>query len=195
MRSRLNYCVLIMSMTCLLACSRIASADLIPNGYKGVVHQLVFVDSEAFSTHRLVAAPVAGFGGAVEIKPNEPFDFSSKYGTRIYLVPADVEPLLDFDKARFNQWPSITPPVSEIGFVPQTSLITLILTKLRFAGVAATGPQIEVVDNIESGPMRAPLRRIQAWLTSGAVAAAGALILFVYWRRKRTKMALSTKTT
>jgi hypothetical protein len=120
-------------------------ADLIPPGQKGVTHQLVFVDSPALAQHRLVAAPVHGFRGTTEVVAGQPFDFSSKYGTRLYVIPKEVVPLPEFDPNLYSQWPSAEPPVGEITSVPVVSPVTSILTKVRLADVTSGLPKLEVV--------------------------------------------------
>lgn len=121
-------------------------ADLIPPGFKSVEHKLVFVESQMLQDHRLVAAPVRGFKGVAEIQAGIPFRFSSKYRTRFYLVPKDMDLPSDFDQEQFANWPSVEPPCTEVSVAPLISTVASALTTLRLAGIASDGSlQIEIV--------------------------------------------------
>ncbi len=126
-----------------------AYADVLLPGYRGVSHQLVFEDSEALRSHRLVAAPIRGFGGVVELEPGKPFRFSTKYGTRFYVVPREVEGLPDFHRELYGTWPSTKPPVTEINAVPMASRVESAITTLRLVSVDSAEPVIEIVEHVE----------------------------------------------
>jgi hypothetical protein len=128
-----------------------AAADLIPPGHKGVEHLLVFEKSPALEQHRLVAAPVSGFRGTTEVRAGQRFSFSSKYGTRFYLIPKEVTSLPEYDRDLYSQWPSVAPPVNEVASVPIVSPVNSVLTTLRLADVTSGQPQIEVVADQEMG--------------------------------------------
>ncbi len=132
-------------------------ADLIPPGHKGVTHQLVFVDSPALAQHRLVAAPIRGLHGAEEVSAGHPFEFSSKYGTRLYLIPEDVMPLPEFDRELYSQWPSEEPPVGEITSVPMISPVASIVTKVRLVSATSGPPKMELVAEEELDDSRTPV--------------------------------------
>jgi hypothetical protein len=134
-----------------------ALADLIPPGHKGVTHQLVFVDSAALAQHRLVAAPVRGLQGTTEVVAGQSFSFSSKYGTRLYVIPKDIKPLPEFDRELYSQWPSAEPPVSEIRSVPLVSPVASILTTVRLVDVTSGLPILEVVEDKEFEPGLTPV--------------------------------------
>jgi hypothetical protein len=63
------------------------SSDVLLPGMKRVEHRLVLEPSELWTGRRIVAAPVRGFGGTHVVEPGVPFAFSTKYGTRLYVVP------------------------------------------------------------------------------------------------------------
>ncbi len=132
-------------------------ADLIPPGHKGVTHQLVFVDSPALAQHRLVAAPIRGLHGAEEVSAGHPFEFSTKYGTRLYLIPEDVIPLPEYDPELYAQWPSAEPPVGEITSVPMVSPVASILTKVRLVNATSGPPEMELVVQEELDDSRTPV--------------------------------------
>lgn len=122
----------------------VANADILLPGHKPVSHVLVFQESELFKQHRLVAAPIQGLGGWIEIQPGQAFDFSGKYGTRIYYVPREVE-IEDFDQAVFDQWPHVPPPVHEVASLPLSSPVSKVVTQLAFTGMLDGRPVLDVV--------------------------------------------------
>lgn len=128
----------------LLGCA-VARADLILPGYKPVRHRLIFEPSPELDAHRVVIAPMAGFSGVREVRAGEPLAFSSKYGSRIYVVPGDLERLPEFDRERFAQWPSVEPPVRSQTMVPVTSIVQTIHTTVRFEGMVDGKPQVRLV--------------------------------------------------
>lgn len=87
-----------------MAWTSIALADLILPGNKAVDHQLVFQDSELFQRYRFVAAPIAGFQGVAVIQPGVSFRFSSKYGTKIYVVPDGQPDPVQYDREAFEAY-------------------------------------------------------------------------------------------
>lgn len=154
--------------------------DLIPPGYRRVSHTLCFEPSESLEKVRLVAAPVLGFGGVSQIEPGVPFSFSGKYGTKIYAVPEDVGPLEDFDRKKFDQWPSIDPPVEQIANVPESSPITSVETTLKFNGISGNELNIGIVRHIEHGNTTMALGGLsvaQPWGRTIALALIGGAIL------------------
>ena len=160
----------------------VAWADVIPPGHKSVDHELVFEDSLLLAEYRLIAAPTAGFHGVVVIKPNEPFSFSTKYGTKFYLVPKD-EPLpTDFDRESFSKWLHCSPPVHEISSVPWTSPISSVLTVLRLDAITDTGPVVAVVHSSErdsAGQLVGQTEFERRWVIGGTVVLVGLGLCFL----------------
>ncbi len=166
-------------------------ADVLLPGYKSVKHELVFEDSDLFKQHRLVAAPIRGFGGVAEIKPGERFLFSQKYGTRFYLVPDSVTELPPFHEEVYGQWPNCLPPREEIHSLPVTSPTASALTTLRFASVGESGPVIEEVEHVELnrfGNVASPTKSI---LIFGLAIAAGLAFCLIAIRRMKKARRLS----
>ncbi len=126
------------------------AADILPEGHVRFVHQLVFEDSPLFENHRMIASPNAGFSGGVEVTPGKKFHFSSKYGTKLYLVPAD-EKIDDFDRERFKQFPSCRPPCGQINSIPMYNPVRSAVTTIKFVEVNEDGPVVEVVSHEEFG--------------------------------------------
>lgn len=171
--------------------------DLIPPGYRRVSHTLCFEPSEQLEKVRLVAAPVLGFGGVCNIEPGVPFSFSGKYGTKIYAVPEDVGPLEDFDRKKFDQWPSIDPPVEQVANVPESSPITSVETKLKFNGISGNELNIGIVRHIEHGNTTielGPLSVAQPQVRTIAVALIGGAVLVgvVLWQILARRTSSST---
>ena len=155
-------------------------ADVIPPGHAGVSHKLQFESSELLQEKILVAAPTAGFGGAVRIVAGEPFTFSSKYGTRFYLVPAG-EIFDKFDRDRFAKWPSCLPPVSEIKSVPYYNSVRSALTTLRLKEVTEDGPVIEVVSHEEFNSFGYPVQS-GSWMALAILPILGVVICgYLFW--------------
>ena len=143
-----------------LFASATASADILPIGHKSVSHKLVFEDSTLLDEHRLVAAPIAGLHGVETIEPGVPFDFSTKYGTRLYLVPQDVTEVTTFDRDRFGEWVSCPPPRSEIRSVPLTSVMSGALTTLRLIHADPSTITVEEVSHVEFDGAGTPVNRV-----------------------------------
>lgn len=175
-----------------LAMSAPTQADLIPPGHKGVTHHLVFVDSPALAQHRLVAAPVRGLQGTTEVVAEQPFSFSSKYGTRLYVIPKDVVPLPEFDRELFSQWPSAEPPVGEIKSLPLISPVTSIVTTVRLVDVTSGLPVIEVVTHEEFDDNANPIAwRSYLWRPLVLVPVGIAVLLITIRILRRRRVATS----
>lgn len=112
-------------------------ADAIPSGHKKVKHEPCFEDCDLLRDHRLVAAPVLGFGGVKLIQSGERFQFSSKYGTKFYLVPEDHPLPLEFDPQLFEPWTHCPPPVGQAISVSRYSTVASAVTVLRLDSVGA----------------------------------------------------------
>jgi hypothetical protein len=161
-------------------------ADILPAGHKSVRHQLVFEPSPLFAAHRVVAAPTRGFAGVAEIKPGERFSFSSKYGTRIYLVPP-ATPVESFDREQFQQWPSALPPIRELNSVPIWHPLAQVVTTLRLLDVSDAGPTMEVVKSEQFNGSGGPVSFVPLGLATGGVALVGLAICGIVWRRTRRR--------
>lgn len=184
----MNLPIFVSSLAILIALPMPAIADLIPPGFKSVEHNLVFVESEALHSHRLVAAPVRGFGGITEIQAGVPFRFSTKYRTRFYLIPKDTAALADFDPAQFASWPSVDLPQTEIQSVPIFSTVATALTTLKFTGIIQDGsPQIELVEHklFDTFGNRAGIFNFA--LRALGLVTVGLLIMAVLYRKLRGK--------
>ena len=124
-------------------------ADILLPGHKSVQHKLVFEPSDSLSNHRIVAAPIAGFSGYNIVEAGKPFPFSSKYGTRFYLVPESVVDLPKFDREVYEQWPSALPPCSEIKSTVVSSPLASALTTVQLVGIDETGPEVKLIKHEE----------------------------------------------
>ena len=165
----------------------LCQADVLLPGYKSVKHELIFEPSPEFEGHCLVAAPIAGFSGVLVIQPGERFRFSTKYGTRFYLVPNDVADFSEFDRERFQSWPSTRPPISEIKSVLVTSPVASALTTLRFAGANESGPIIERVSHVLLDRRGREASATRSILVFGLLISAGlAICLFAIRRMKKS---------
>ncbi len=161
------------------------TADLIPPGYHAVDHTIVFVDSELLKQVRIIAAPVAGFGGAIEIEAGVPFSFSSKYGTRIYLVPQDAILPTRFMKPELPEFPSCPPPVHEINYLPFYNPITSVVSTCKLVEANENKIVVELLGSEEKGSLGFPLN--QRFGIGGLVLISGIGFLgcVLIWRNQR----------
>ena len=178
-----------LSFVCLIANQ--GKADILAPGHRSISHQLVFESSPLFDDYCLVAAPIRGIGGVHVVVPGQPFQFSSKYVTRLYLIPESVTENLKFDRENFDQWPSTLPPVSQIPSVPVTSPVASVVTTVRFADVQGGKPNIIVVDHkeLDSGGKPVSYWREYWWLIFPVFG--GVVLLAGVFRRLRSRGANS----
>ena len=172
---------LVVLVTCALSETR---ADLIPPGNKSVSHRLIFQDSELLRDHRVIAMPVRGFGGHEEIEAGKPIPFSTKYGTRLYVVPDDYEPPGKMMRKDLPNFPSCDVPVSSITYVPVFSPVASIRTTLELADVSDDSITVTVVDHVELDRTGQPASLLRSALPLFAISAAGIAGCFVLWWRK-----------
>lgn len=156
----------------------VLALDLIAPGHKPVQHKLVLEDSAHFEQHRFFAEPVRGFSGFQEIRPGEPFDFSSKYSTRIFALPRDAQPDAGAKVASLAV-ASGDIPVSETESVALTSPIERVETRLKIVRVENGAIELAVVSSDEqySGPMLAAIG-------GGIALCATGLVLFARRRQR-----------
>jgi hypothetical protein len=153
-------------------------ADVIPPGHKPVEH--VVVISEALANGEvLAAAPTRGFHGIQTVVPGEPFSFSSKYGTRLYALPADQPVPGDVAAVRAAALASSDIPVSEVTSVPLADPLARVVTTLRITAPASNQLVVEVLseERFDSFGARGNLRALLLTLCSVAAVGIGALVL------------------
>lgn len=136
---------LIAVLAALIAAAPAGARDLIPAGYRPVVHELVFDRLELPPDTRLVATPVRGFGGVENVQAGTPFRFSSKYGTTFFLVPED-EDVSAPEPGRGLEHPSAAPPVDEIRSLPLVNPVARVLTTLALDGVEGGELRLSIVN-------------------------------------------------
>ncbi len=122
-----------------------ADADILPSGHKSVDHKIVFEKSAELSEHRIVAAPIAGLSGQRLVVAGQALDFSSKYGTQFFALPASVADVPKYDREQYAAWPSARPPIGEVRSVPFFSPIHSALTTVKLVAVSEVGLEIEMV--------------------------------------------------
>jgi hypothetical protein len=158
------------ALMCLIA--NLGKADILPPGHKNIDHQLVFESSPLF-----------------DVVPGQPLHFSSKYGTRLYLIPKSVAADLKFDREQFDQWPSTLPPVSQIASVFKGSPIDSAVTTARFVGLRDGKPEIVVVEHKELDAAGKPISywRAYGWLAIPLIG--GFMLIARFVRRIRSRKA------
>lgn len=164
-------------------------ADIIPPGNKKVSHHMVFADSPLLQSHRLIAMPVRGFGGFTEVQAGQPFQFSSKYGTRLYVVPSDYHPPGKVFHGEPLPFPSCEVPVSSTTSVPKFSPVASLRTTCKLIAVGDDSIGVEVIEHVELGSGNQPVTPWQRMLPFVAIAATGLLGCILVWRWNRARMA------
>lgn len=160
-------------------------ADILPPGHRAIKHELVFVESDLLSDHRLIATPTRGLRGAVEVKAGQPFSFSTKYGTRLYIAPDDAALPENGKSDVAPDWLSAEPPIHDIRSVPWYSPVESALTTCRLAAVGPDGPQIDLVEHVTLDAQGRPasgLRRTWLLAAIAAVGLLGCLGLYIFRR-------------
>ena len=161
-------------------------ADLIPPGHKSVSHKLVFVDSQLLQSHRVIAMPVRGFGGAEEVKAGHPFRFSSKYGTRLYAVPRDFVPPKRVSPGKPLPFPSCEVPVTCVTSVPGFSPVASLTSTCKLSKVTADQIRVELIEHVELDAQGRPASMRRSMLPLLVIASVGLLGCLLLWRRART---------
>lgn len=159
-------------------------ADILLPGHKPVKHVLVFEDLSPPPGQRLIVGPTRGLGGFEEIKPGEPFRFSNKYDTRIYLVPVD-SPSQAWDQESLHAWPNAIPPVREINSVLIVSSVADVITKLRYEGIVDEQPVIGVVSQVKLDSSGKVVSSTALLLTMLLLVGGGLALCFYATRRLR----------
>jgi len=180
-----------------VACAALAlPPDLITPGNKSVRHELSLDVDETFAEWRFLAAPTAGFRGVTTIEAGQPFRFSSKYGTRIYALPAGEAP----PERCTEEWaagrPQSEPGVGEIGQVSILSPLARVLTRLRVVEVSEGALKLERVGEERWDSSGTPIGEAVLNLYLGGIAAVGFVGLLALWlrSRKRRRLACSQPT-
>lgn len=176
-----------------LLCAPTPVPDVIAPGRHGVKHEMVVEPSEALGGGTLVCWVASGIGGPDStVVPGEPFRFSSKYDSRLYLLPEGVDPseVTRPTASAPLDYPSAPPPRGEIHDLPNANPVHAALTTIRLRGVDGDRLDFEVVDHVlfdASGTPVGESRQAFVWAMILAVGlAAGASLLSRRKRREAT---------
>lgn len=153
-----------------------AVPDVLTPGHRPVVHEMVVEAGGVPQGMRLVAAPVRGFGGVHEVVPGQPFGFSAKYGTRLYLLPADASLPAEWSR----DWIGVHPcsdRFDERASVPLGAALARVLTTWRVLGVQEGRILMQFVREQHFDAAANPLTPSWRWLLLLAIAAGGAFWL------------------
>jgi hypothetical protein len=154
------------------------SSDVLLPGMKRVEHRLVLEPSELWTGRRIVAAPVRGFGGTHVVEPGVPFAFSTKYGTRLYVVPEAEAIPDDADEGWKASHLAADVPVSEIYSAPVASALESIVTTLRIGALDGQRFELALVAQEE-------VRDSRVLAVMGAAATLGLVGLVLVLRGRR----------
>ncbi|MEM6567900.1 MAG: hypothetical protein AAF957_05790 [Planctomycetota bacterium] len=144
--------MLIASLILLAPVLGAAPPDFIMRGYHSVNHEMVVLPSDVLGDRTLVCWTSTGLGGPDSVVvPGEPFGFSGKYRSRLYLLPAGAAPE-DVPRPRRDaplELPSAAPPVGDIHSLPDANPIQSALTTIRLVGIDGDDLDFEVVSHEE----------------------------------------------
>lgn len=152
-------------------------ADVLMPGHRPIEHRAVIQANPAFDSFEWWAFPVRGFGGAIHIEPGVAFEFSSKYGTRIYALPKGTPPSALQTREYFAAFPSAAIPVAEEASVPVLSTLESVESELALQ----MGPGTEFTLTHRSDRRQRNTSLVLAWCASIAIAALG---LIWFWKRR-----------
>ena len=179
----MSLCTALLSLATLTPAS--PSPDIVLPGTRPVEHTLVLEGDAA--GRRLIAAPTRGFG-QVEVRLGEPFRFSSKYGTRLWLFDPALELPARYERERFEQLGDSLGLPREISAVPLIHPLGRVQTTLRLSGVAAGQPRLKLVDEQRVTLWGRPTSELA--LTSALLGVAGVgLVALILLRRRRRRRA------
>ena len=133
---------------------------------------------------QLVAAPTHGFG-QTEVQLGEPFRFSSKYGTRLWLFEPGVEWPERYDRDAFEGLGVWLELPAEISYAPLIHPLATVRTTLRLVGVREGEPRLEFVEEERLTDWGQPTSEVELAAALLSVAAIGGLLLFFLGRRRR----------
>jgi hypothetical protein len=155
---------------CLLAA--FALPDLLPPGHRSVEHLLVVTADGTPAGMRLVAAPVRGLHGVHAVVAGEPFAFSQKYGTRLFLLPADAG-VPEFEPAWLERH-AHSESFPQIASVPLGSPLHRVVTTWRIQALDGRRIALERVAEQRFDAAGLPLLAGSDWLPLAIVGALGA---------------------
>jgi len=154
--------------------------DLLLPGHKSVRHELILDWGE--ESGRFIAYPTRGFHGPHEIERGKPFRFSSKYGTKIYAVPADAVFPEDREAATAVAWPRARVPVGEVRSIPASNPLAHVLTTARITAVTANGIEFKILGERRMDGSGNEIGNFD-WVLLVLVASVGVAMLLVLNRR------------
>jgi hypothetical protein len=133
-----------------LAVAASFGGDIIPPGYRPMRHELVLeADPALLEGRKLLRSPTGGFHGIEPVVPGTPFEFSSKYGTALYLAPGDYEPPPKARSDALKTEPGVLRipiPVAEVAHVPVSDRSARVLTRVRLVAAGEGTFRLDVLD-------------------------------------------------
>jgi hypothetical protein len=157
-------------------------ADVIPPGHRPVEH--VFAVSEPLPAGlTLVAAPTSGFTGVQVVAAGTEVAFSTKYGTRLYALPAGTEIPGDLEALRAAAVASADLPMLEVTSTPLTSPMSKYVTPLRVERTPEGGLAVTLLEPGPGSVIAARGNLLLLALILAAAFACGVVLLIVLVRR------------
>ncbi|MFT4649495.1 MAG: hypothetical protein ACI9X4_002735 [Glaciecola sp.] len=170
--------------------------DITSPGYKKVSHQVAIENPKDFEGWRVfVAETFPVLHPFTEAEPGIPFSFSSKYGTRIYVLPSGnrvPNHAEDWDaiKDTYDNFIQAIPPVTSPEQVSVHSPVASVLTTIRIVDISDSGIQLEAVRTQEFDSNGKPVSWALFWVLPLGAVTCGVIGLIVL-RKRRLKRALS----
>lgn len=167
----------LIALFCLGALAPTVRSDVLMPGHRLIDHRAVIQAHPAFDTLDLWAFPVRGFAGATHIEPGVAFEFSSKYGTRVYALPKGTAASALETREDFAAFPSAAMPVAEESSVPVLSTLESIESELALQW----GPSTAFTLTHRSDRRQRNTSLVLAWCASIGIAGLG---LIWFWKRR-----------
>lgn len=181
-----------------------ARADIIPPGYKRVVHRVEFTNIAAFTNHQFFVYPrdlsrdlpgnssVPVKEGGVELSALNPLAVGMNQGAYLYAIPKDLctrasQPLEAWftnQIAGVLKSPRLANPVKSL---PDADPRDQILTRYRIEGMPARLDLIELAPRATTPQSGPAMKKSEASVLLG-MSTVGAVLIGTGWRRRRSNI-------
>lgn len=116
-----------------------AVPDLLMPGRKAVRHEIEFIWDADTVLPRFALSPLRSLHGHAVVRPGQRLRFSSKYGSRLWIVPTGAELPDASESLRDSGWTSLPLPVRELHSIGVGHPLAQVVTTIRIAPAADGG--------------------------------------------------------